>query len=85
MRSVDQFDFETSLLKDLEYRNPVNPGGFHRHRFNVVFRESVGQSVQIAPKGAKLADIFLSAILGNGHEMKIGSDIDSCCVRIDPF
>ena len=45
----------------------------------------LGEPMQIAGKGTKLSDIFLGAILGNGHQMEIGPDIDSCCVGIDPF
>jgi hypothetical protein len=59
-------------------------GGYVRAA-NVVFCKPVGEPVQIAGKGAKLSDVFLSAILGNGHKVKIGPDIDSCCVGIDPF
>jgi hypothetical protein len=41
--------------------------------------------VQIAGKRTKLADIVLGAILANGHEVKIGADINAGGMEIDPF
>jgi hypothetical protein len=35
MPGVDQTDFHTSLLQDLEQRNPVDPRGLHGHRANI--------------------------------------------------
>jgi len=55
-------DFEP-LCQDLNTGMPVNPGDSIATVF-MCFREPGGQSVQIARKGAKLADIFLSAISG---------------------
>jgi hypothetical protein len=41
--------------------------------------------VQIAGKGTKLANGFLGAVFANGHEVKIGSDINAGSMEIDPF
>ena len=50
-----------------------------------MFCQPVGEPMKIAGKGAKLFDIFLGAILGNGHQMENGPNINSRCVGIDPF
>ena len=41
--------------------------------------------MQIAGKGTKLANGFLGAVFANGHEVKIGSDINAGSMEIDPF
>ena len=85
MRRIDQFYFQSSLLQDLERRDPINSRRFHDDRLDVVFAQPVGHPVQIAGKGIKLADIVHGTIFANGHEVKVGADIDAGGMEIDPF
>ena len=78
---INQLDFEPSLLKDPEQRDPVHPCGLHRHRLDLTCRKPVRQPVQVPGKGPKLSYRSFVSILRHRHKVALCSNVDPRCVR----
>jgi hypothetical protein len=50
---IDQNDLEPALFENLIGRDPIDPGGLHRHTGNATRLEPVRQIVQVLRKCAK--------------------------------
>jgi hypothetical protein len=50
---ADEATLEAACFQYLEQRNPVDAGGFHRHRFDAVLPQPVGQGVQVSGVSAE--------------------------------
>ncbi len=77
---VSNYDPNTTLFKDVEYRNPILPRGFHADIQTIVFQQPVRTTVQIRIKGAEslLLIVGLQAVCGGGDD---GSN-QECFVNI---
>lgn len=53
---VSNYDPNTTLFKDVEYRNPIFPGGFHADIQTVVLAKPIGKAIQI---GVESGEPFL--------------------------
>ena len=82
---VDQDDVEAARFKNLEHRDPVDPGRLHRHMRDPRRREPVGEPMQIAGEGGERTDRHRIAIRGNRDEMFGRPAIDAGGVRMQPF
>ena len=67
---VHQEHLDPSRLEDLEHRNPVHPGRFHRDRGHANLLEPLGQSVELATERAKRPHRLLVAIGRDRYDMK---------------
>ena len=77
---VRYYNPNTTLFKDVEYRNPILPRGFHADIQTIVFQQPVRTTVQIRIKGAEslLLIVGLQAVCGGGDD---GSN-QECFVNI---
>lgn len=66
---IHQDDLKAAGLEDLEYRNPVDAGGFHRHMRYATGGEPVGESVQITRKRGERPDGRRVSIRRDGDEV----------------
>ena len=75
---VDEVDLEAAVLQDLEKRDPVDPGGLHRHGGDAAGFEPVGQGLEILGEGAEVAHRVLRVtIIGHRHVMDGGPEVDA--------
>jgi len=85
MARIDEDHLEPARVEDLEDRNPIDAGGFHRHVGDAAGRQPVGQPVEIAGKGREGSDRRGVAIRRHGHEVLGGSAVDAGGVRVQTF
>lgn len=62
MARVHHLHLETTLLQELIYGNPVDPGAFHGHALDAAGLQPVSQSEQIGRVRAKAADGLFCAL-----------------------
>jgi hypothetical protein len=70
---IDQTYFQTGSLQNLERRDPLNAGRFHRHGLNPALVKPRGKCVQFPGEGAKGSHRLRVAIDGNGGKNLVGS------------
>ena len=80
---VDEDHLEAARLEDLEDRDPVDAGGFHRHVGDATRGQPVRQPMEIAGEGRKRLDRGGIAIGGHGDEVFGRPAIDPGGVRMD--
>ena len=83
MPGVDQANFQTPALQDLEKGDPVNSCRFHGHRFDLTPKEPVGQGVQVLGKGGKLPHWANVSFLGHSPIDLGGSNIDASGIGLN--
>lgn len=76
--SVDEPHVDLALLQDLEQRNPIDAGRFHRHGTDSAVLKPVGQSLQIDGERWEIPGWFRITIYGNRHEHLRCADINPC-------
>ncbi len=83
MAGVDQQHREPARLENLEERDPVHPGRFHRHRAHPTGDQPVSQPVQV--RGERLEGLHRVGIpiRGDGDIMFGGATVDPCRIRVD--
>ena len=79
---VDQQDFEAAALEHLVQRDPVDPGGLHRHDLHAALLEPVGHGVQIAGEAVELANGLVGGVGANGRVVRAPAYVDACGVRV---
>src|SRR5262245_24917515 len=82
MAGIDQAYLESACLQDLKQGNPVDAGGFHRHRADTACLKPVGQGVQIWRKRGETSDRLRVAIFWHRHVHLGGADIDAGSIRL---
>ena len=80
---VDQADLEAMLLKDVEERNPVDPGRLHGDGLDAALFEPSGEPLEVDGECAETANGFGVAVGGNGDVDFRGADIDAGRVVTD--
>src|SRR5436190_5009151 len=80
MLSIDQMNFNTASLKDLEQRYPVDASGFHGHRVDAALLQPVGQDMQILCKRGKRSHRFGISVGGHGDKDLPGSEVNTSSV-----
>src|SRR5580693_5286491 len=78
---IDQMDFDSPSLQDLEQGYPVDPRRFHCHRIDATLFEPVCQLVQIFGEGRKRSHRIAVPICRNGNKDFSRSDVDTTSVR----
>jgi len=73
---VDQEDLDAARLLKFEEGNPVDLGGFHRHRGDAAVEEPVGEDIKINGERAETAHRFGGAIRWHSHPVLGFADID---------
>ena len=79
---VDETHLEAAVLEDLEERDPVDPGGLHRHRSDGAGLEPIRQGLEIPGEGPEVADRLRVAFRGHRHVMDGGSKVDAGGIRV---
>ena len=77
MPRVDQQHREAARVAQLEQRDPVHAGGFHRDGVDAALGEPVGQALQLSGEAAELAHRLVIAIGRHGHEVAGAADVDA--------
>ena len=72
----DQHDFHSASLKDLERRDPIHAGRFHRHRRNPRPLEPFGQAMEVVGERRERTHRFGIQVFGHRHHMESRTDID---------
>jgi len=76
--AIDHAHFQTRRLQHSIKRQPIDTGGFHRHRLDFALQQPVAQAVQLGGHGAE--DLRRST--GDGHMHMFAADIDEGSQRI---
>ena len=84
MAGVDQTNFQTPALQDLE-GDPVDPCGFDRDCFDCTGYEPVGQGVQLLGKGGEFPHRAIVSLLGHRHIDLGGSNIDASGIGLNEW
>ena len=74
---VDEHHGEAAGREDLVQRDPVDPGGFHRHGGDAAGLEPVGEAVEVRGEGRERAHRGRIPVGGDGHVMHLGPAIDA--------
>jgi hypothetical protein len=82
---IDEHDLEAALFEDLEDRNPVHAGRFHRDRLDLAGPEPVGETMKIGGEGLERAHRFSIPFRRYGNIVSFGSAVDPCGIAIDPL
>ena len=69
MARIDEDHLEAARVEDLEDRNPIHPGGFHRHVGDAAGGQPVGQPLEVAGEGREGLDRRGVAIRRDGDEV----------------
>ena len=83
MTRVDEHHVEAAGFEDLVERNPVDPGGFHRHSSDAAGGKPVGEAMEIRREGRERAHRSRLTIGRDGDIMLLGSAIDAGGIRVD--
>ena len=82
---VDKNNLQPVLLKDLKGRDPIDAGGFHRHRRDPTGFEPLRQIVQIMGEGPKSAYRRVREVRVHSCHMHLRSDVDCSGIWIERF
>ncbi len=74
---IDEHHIDAVLIEDLEGRDPIHAGGFHRHGLHAALPEPLRQALQIGGECSKTADRLLGILVQiNGCHVHRGTDVD---------
>ena len=82
---VDEDHLKAARVEDLEDRDPIHAGRFHRHVRDAAGRQPLGQSVQIAGECREGLDGRGIAIRRHGDDVLGRATIDAGGVRVESF
>lgn len=74
---VDEADLEAAVLQNLEERDPVDPGGLHRHGGDGTGLQPVSQGLEILGEGAEVAHRLWVPLCGHRRVMNGGTEVDA--------
>jgi len=83
MAGVDQVDAEAAGFEDFKGGDPVDAGGFQRHRIHAAGYQPIGQGVQVRGEGGEAAYRLTIAVWGNGGPDFVGADVEAGGVGVD--
>ena len=73
---VDEHHFHSPSLKNLERRDPIHGGGFHRRCRNPQPFEPIGQAMEVVGEGRERAYRLRIPLFGHRHHVEPRTDID---------
>ena len=82
MARVDRQHGEAARLEQLEQRDPVHAGGFHRHGIDAAGLEPIGDGVEIDREAGKLVHRLIVAVRRHGHEVRRAADVDASGIGV---
>ncbi len=80
---TDQQTFKSTLFQPFKKRNPVDPCAFHRHCFDVMFRQPICDGIQINRVVPKALDQLSSLVGGDTDDDFFRADVCASRIRID--
>ena len=80
---VDQIDLQTALFQQLEDRDPVHPGRFHRRRRHPASYQPGGQRLQVGGKGPEAPDRVRVPVGWHTRPNLAGTNIQPGGMRVD--
>src|SRR5258706_4360020 len=80
MSRIDQEAFQTALLQNLKYWNPIHPGRLHRHAAHPALDQPVGHPLQICREAVEAPDRLLVTIRTDRYPMLTATNVDACRV-----
>ena len=77
MPRVDQEHGEAARLQQLEQRDPVHAGGFHRYGIHAAGLQPFGDGVEVDREAGELAHRLVVAVGRHGYEVRCAADVDA--------
>ena len=74
---IDQQHGEAARFEQLEQRDPIHAGGFHRHGVHPAPVQPVGQGVQVGREAGELAHRFIVPVGRHRHVVRGAADVDA--------
>src|SRR5512143_3027212 len=81
LTTIEKERLDTSVLKHLVDRHPVNTRGFHRHRIHSARSEPCGHLPQLRRGAPKSPHRWGASTLGHRHIVLSRADVHACGVR----
>ena len=79
---IDEVNFKTTGVEELEDRNPIDAGRLHDDRLDAAFRKPVHQPMQIRREGAEIAHRLGCPICAHRSRVHGRPDIDRRRIRM---